>query len=120
MNFTETKLQGCFILEPNVIRDERGYFMESFNERTFQNALEQSVHFVQDNQSRSTQGVLRGLHYQTGEFSQSKLIRVLRGEILDVAVDLRENSPFFGRSYSVVLSEDNHRQLYIPKGFAHG
>ena len=74
----------------------------------------------QDNQSRSTHGVLRGLHYQAGEFSQSKLIRVLRGEILDVAVDLRENSPFVGRSYSVVLSEDNHRQLYIPKGFAHG
>jgi dTDP-4-dehydrorhamnose 3,5-epimerase len=89
MKFIETKLQGCFILEPNVIRDERGYFMESFNERTFQNVLEQAVHFVQDNQSFSSKGVLRGLHYQTGEHAQAKLVRVLQGEVLDVAVDIR-------------------------------
>ena len=92
MKFIETKLKGCFILEPNVIQDDRGYFMESFNENTFYKGIGQKVTFVQDNQSFSTKGVLRGLHYQTGEHAQAKLVRVLRGEVLDVAVDLRPNS----------------------------
>ena len=119
MKCFETPIAGLLLFEPTVYPDDRGYFFEAFRDDFLR---KQGIHnaFVQDNQSRSTQGVLRGLHYQTGKFSQSKLIRVLRGEILDVAVDLRENSPFFGRSYSVVLSEENHRQLYIPKGFAHG
>jgi dTDP-4-dehydrorhamnose 3,5-epimerase len=119
MKCFETPIAGLLLFEPTVYPDDRGYFFEAFRDDFLK---KQGIHsaFVQDNQSRSTQGVLRGLHYQTGEFAQSKLIRVLRGEILDVAVDLRENSPFFGMSYSVVLSEDNHRQLYIPKGFAHG
>ncbi|GGD22627.1 dTDP-4-dehydrorhamnose 3,5-epimerase [Flavobacterium orientale] len=120
MKFTETKLKGCFILEPNVIRDERGYFMESFNERTFQNALEQSVHFVQDNQSFSSRGVLRGLHYQTGEFAQAKLVRVIQGEVLDVAVDIRPGSATFGQYEAVVLSAKNQKQFFVPRGFAHG
>lgn len=119
MKCFETPITGLLLFEPNVYPDDRGYFFEAFRDDFLK---KQGIHsvFVQDNQSRSTQGVLRGLHYQIGEFAQSKLIRVLRGEILDVAVDLRENSPFFGMSYSVVLSEDNHRQLFIPKGFAHG
>ena len=120
MKFIETKLQGCFILEPNVIRDERGYFMESFNERTFQNVLEQAVHFVQDNQSVSSRGVLRGLHYQTGEFAQAKLVRVIQGEVLDVAVDIRPGSKTFGQYEAVVLSAENQKQFFVPRGFAHG
>lgn len=120
MRFIETKLKGCFILEPNVIRDDRGYFMESFNERTFQNALEQSVHFVQDNQSFSSRGVLRGLHYQTGEFAQAKLVRVIQGEVLDVAVDIRPGSKTFGHFEAVVLSAENQKQFFVPRGFAHG
>jgi len=120
MRFTETKLKGCFILEPNVICDERGYFMESFNERTFQNALEQSVHFVQDNQSFSSRGVLRGLHYQTGEFAQAKLVRVIQGEVLDVAVDIRPGSATFAQYEAVVLSAENQKQFFVPRGFAHG
>ncbi|GDX45870.1 dTDP-4-dehydrorhamnose 3,5-epimerase [Bacteroidota bacterium] len=119
MKCLETPIAGLLLFEPTVYPDDRGYFFEAFRDDFLKKQGIHS-HFVQDNQSRSAQGVLRGLHYQTGEFSQSKLIRVLRGEILDVAVDLRENSPFFGRSYSVVLSEYNQRQLYIPKGFAHG
>jgi dTDP-4-dehydrorhamnose 3,5-epimerase len=120
MKFTETNLKGCFILEPNVIQDERGYFMESFNERTFQEAIGQNIHFVQDNQSFSTKGVLRGLHYQTGEFAQAKLVRVLQGEVLDVAVDIRSESETFGLYKTVVLSSKNQLQFFIPKGFAHG
>lgn len=120
MNFKETKLKGCFILEPKIIGDERGSFMESFNEKTFAEGTGQEVHFVQDNQSYSTKGVLRGLHYQTGEHAQAKLVRVLRGEVLDVAVDLRPNSPTFGQYESVVLTGDNQTQFFIPRGFAHG
>ena len=96
MNFIATKLEGCFIIEPKIILDERGYFMESYNENTFQKRVNQKVHFVQDNQSYSSKGVLRGLHYQTGENAQAKLVRVLQGEVLDVAVDIRPNSPTFG------------------------
>jgi len=120
MNFIATKLEGCFIIEPNVIRDERGYFMESFNERTFQKGVNQEVHFVQDNQSFSSKGVLRGLHYQTGAHAQAKLVRVLKGEVLDVAVDIRPDSPTFGQYEAVILSGENQRQFFVPRGFAHG
>jgi len=120
MNFIETKLKGCFILEPKIIQDGRGYFMESFNERTFQNGVGQKVTFVQDNQSFSSKGVLRGLHYQTGEHAQAKLVRVLQGEVLDVAVDLRPESSTYGQYESVLLSSENQRQFFVPRGFAHG
>ena len=120
MNFTPTKLEGCFIIEPKVIQDERGYFMESFNENTFQKGTGKAVHFVQDNQSFSTKGVLRGLHYQTGEHAQAKLVRVLQGEVLDVVVDIRPNSATFGEYVSVLLTGDNKTQFFVPRGFAHG
>lgn len=120
MNFIPTKLAGCFILEPKIINDSRGYFMESFNEQTFQKGTGQQVHFVQDNQSFSTQGVLRGLHYQTGEHAQAKLVRVLQGEVLDVAVDIRPESETYGHYVAEVLSAENQRQLFVPRGFAHG
>ncbi len=120
MNFKETKLKGCFILEPKIFKDERGYFMESFNEKTFSEGIGQKVTFVQDNQSFSTKGVLRGLHYQTGEHAQAKLVRVLQGEVLDVAVDLRPESPTYGQYESVVLTGENQTQFFIPRGFAHG
>jgi dTDP-4-dehydrorhamnose 3,5-epimerase len=120
MKFLETKLKGCFIIEPKIIGDERGSFMESFNEKTFANGVGQEVHFVQDNQSFSTKGVLRGLHYQCGEHAQAKLVRVLNGEVLDVAVDLRPNSPTYGQYESVLLTGDNQTQFFVPKGFAHG
>ena len=120
MKFIETKLKGCFIIEPKIIQDERGYFMESFNERTFQDAIDQKVHFVQDNQSFSTKGVLRGLHYQTGEHAQAKLVRVLQGQVLDVAVDIRPGSDTFGQYEAVILSAENQTQFFIPRGFAHG
>jgi dTDP-4-dehydrorhamnose 3,5-epimerase len=120
MKFIETKLKGCFILEPKIIKDERGYFMESFNEETFQEGIGQKVTFVQDNQSFSTKGVLRGLHYQCGEYAQAKLVRVLQGEVLDVAVDLRPDSKTYGQYESVVLSAENQLQFFMPRGFAHG
>lgn len=120
MNFIPTKLQGCYIIEPKIILDERGYFMESFNEKTFQNGIGQAVHFVQDNQSFSSKGVLRGLHYQTGEHAQAKLVRVLQGEVLDVAVDIRPDSPTFGQYEAVILSGENQKQFFVPRGFAHG
>ena len=120
MTFTETKLKGCFILEPKIIKDERGYFIESFNEKTFQEGIGQNVTFVQDNQSFSTRGVLRGLHYQCGEHAQAKLVRVLQGEVLDVAVDLRPESETFGQYEAVLLSSDNQKQFFVPRGFAHG
>jgi len=120
MNFIPTKLEGCFVLEPKIILDERGYFMESFNEQTFQKGIGKQIHFVQDNQSYSSKGVLRGLHYQTDEHAQAKLVRVLHGEVLDVAVDIRPDSPTFGQYESVILSGENQKQFYIPRGFAHG
>lgn len=120
MNFIATKLEGCFIIEPKIITDERGYFMESFNERTFHKGVGQEVHFVQDNQSFSSKGVLRGLHYQTGEHAQAKLVRVLQGEVLDVAVDIRPNSPTYGHYEAVFLSGENQKQFFVPRGFAHG
>ncbi|PWA06954.1 dTDP-4-dehydrorhamnose 3,5-epimerase [Flavobacterium psychrotolerans] len=120
MNFISTKIEGCYIIEPNIIKDDRGYFMESFNENTFQKATGQGVHFVQDNQSFSTKGVLRGLHYQVGEHSQAKLVRVLSGKVLDIAVDIRPDSKTFGKYVSVFLSAENQNQFFIPRGFAHG
>ncbi|MBF6608411.1 MAG: dTDP-4-dehydrorhamnose 3,5-epimerase [Flavobacterium sp.] len=120
MTVIPSKLNGCFVLEPKIISDERGYFMESFNEQTFAEKTGQSVHFVQDNQSYSTKGVLRGLHYQTGQHAQAKLVRVLRGEVLDVAVDIRPESPTYGQYEAVLLTGDNQKQFFIPRGFAHG
>lgn len=120
MNFIETKLKGCFILEPKIIQDERGYFMESFNEKRFQERIGQEIHFVQDNQSFSSKGVLRGLHYQTGEHAQAKLVRVLSGEVLDVAVDIRPDSETFGQHVAILLSGENQKQFFVPRGFAHG
>jgi dTDP-4-dehydrorhamnose 3,5-epimerase len=120
MNFIPTKLEGCFIIEPKIIQDERGYFMESFNENTFQKGIGKQIHFVQDNQSFSSKGVLRGLHYQTGNKAQAKLVRVLQGEVLDVAVDIRPESPTYGKYEAVILSGENQVQFFVPRGFAHG
>jgi dTDP-4-dehydrorhamnose 3,5-epimerase len=118
MNFLPTKLDGCYVIEPKIINDDRGYFMESFNEQTFQQGTQTNVHFVQDNQSFSTKGVLRGLHYQTGAHAQAKLVRVLKGEVLDVAVDIRPGSPTFGQYESV--SRPRTRSSFSSQGFAHG
>ncbi|HEU4495532.1 MAG TPA: dTDP-4-dehydrorhamnose 3,5-epimerase [Flavobacterium sp.] len=120
MNFIQTKLKGCYILEPKIIQDGRGYFMESYNQKTFQEGTESQTVFVQDNQSFSTKGVLRGLHYQTGEHAQAKLVRVLQGKVLDVAVDIRPGSETFGEHVSVLLSAENQIQFFVPRGFAHG
>ena len=120
MKFISTTISDCFVIEPKVISDERGYFMESFNEKTFQEGVGQEVHFVQDNQSFSSKGVLRGLHYQTGKHAQAKLVRVLSGEVLDVAVDIRPESTTYGQYASVLLSGENQRQFFVPRGFAHG
>lgn len=119
MNFIKTHLEGLFVLEPKVFRDERGYFFESYNEATFKReGLE--YHFLQDNQSKSTYGTIRGLHFQKGEYAQAKLVRVLEGQVLDVVVDLRRNSQTFTQFFTVELSAENNRQLLIPRGFAHG
>jgi len=120
MSIVKTTLKDCYIIEPKVITDERGYFMESFNEQLFIEKTGIETHFVQDNQSFSTQGVLRGLHYQCGAYAQAKLVRVLQGEVLDVAVDIRPESETFGKYESVILSAENQRQFFVPKGFAHG
>ncbi len=116
----ETKLKGCFVLEPTIFADERGYFMESFNEERFNAAIDSKVNFIQDNQSFSSKGVIRALHYQIGEHAQAKLVRVLSGTVLDVAVDLRRDSPTFGEHFSIELSSENKKQLFVPRGFAHG
>lgn len=120
MNFTQTDLKGCFIVQPKIFEDNRGYFFESFKEDLLSEALGYKINFTQDNQSSSKYGVARGLHIQRGEFSQSKLVRVLSGKILDVAVDVRKNSPTFGKHISIELSSENKTQLFIPKGFLHG
>ena len=119
MNYIQTEIDGVWVIEPKVFNDARGYFMESFKEEEFCKNIG-PVHFVQDNESKSSFGVLRGLHYQKGEFSQAKLVRVIKGRVLDVAVDLRKSSPTFGRYISIELNEDNKRQFFIPRGFAHG
>ena len=118
MNYIQTEIDGVWLIEPKVIRDERGYFMEAFKEEEFKMHIG-DVHFIQDNESKSSFGVLRGLHYQKGEYCQSKLVRVIKGKVLDVAVDLRQSSPTFGKYVSAELSEENQRQFFIPRGFAH-
>ncbi len=119
MPLLETPISGLFIFEPKVFADERGYFFESYNQQTWAEAGVTNA-FVQDNQARSTRGVLRGLHYQAGDAAQAKLVRVIEGEVLDVAVDLRLDSATYGQWYSVLLSAENKRQLLVPRGFAHG
>lgn len=119
MNFFEQNINGVWVIEPKVFADSRGYFFEAFKEKEFEQHIGK-VDFVQDNESKSSFGVLRGLHYQKGEWSQAKLVRVIKGEVLDVAVDIRKSSPTFGQHVAVVLNEDNKRQLFIPRGFAHG
>lgn len=119
MNYIETEINGVWLIEPKVYADDRGYFMEAFKQAEFEEHIGH-VNFIQDNESQSTFGVLRGLHYQKGEYSQAKLVRVIKGEVFDVAVDLRHSSPTFGQFFSVILSGENKRQLFIPKGFAHG
>lgn len=119
MNFIETEIKGVWIVEPKRFGDARGYFMESFKLEEFRKHIG-DIAFVQDNESMSTRGVLRGLHFQKGEFSQAKLVRVSRGAVLDVAVDLRGGSPTYGKYVAVELSQDNARQLFIPRGMAHG
>ena len=120
MQIEKTKLEGCFILKPQIFNDGRGYFFESFNEAKFQEVTGVHTKFVQDNQSFSAYGVLRGLHAQTGEHAQAKLVRVLQGEVLDIAVDVRPESPTFGQYVAVRLSAKNNEQLFIPRGFLHG
>ena len=120
MTIKETILEGCVIIEPRVFEDKRGYFFESFNQEKFTSAVGTSVNFVQDNESFSTKGVLRGLHFQKGDHAQAKLVRVIKGKVLDVAVDLRKDSKTFGKHVSVELTEENKKQLFIPRGFAHG
>ncbi len=117
---TETKLKGCYILQPTIFKDKRGYFIESFNKDTFNKTLNLDVNFLQDNESQSSKGVLRGLHYQIGEHAQAKLVRVVTGRVLDVVVDVRKDSKTFGEHFSIELNVENKTQLYVPIGFAHG
>lgn len=119
MNVIKTDIEGVVIIEPRLFRDDRGYFFESFSQREFDEKV-RPIRFVQDNESKSSYGVLRGLHFQKPPFAQSKLVRVIKGAVLDVAVDIREGSPTFGRYVAVELTEGNHLQFFIPRGFAHG
>lgn len=119
MNYIKTEIYGVVIIEPRVFGDARGYFFEAFKQEEFEQNVGK-VTFIQDNESKSSFGVLRGLHYQRGEFSQAKLVRVIKGKVLDVAIDLRQKSPTFGKHIMVELSDENKRQLFIPRGFAHG
>jgi dTDP-4-dehydrorhamnose 3,5-epimerase len=120
MRIEQTPLQDCFIVHEKVHGDARGYFIETFNQRDFNAASGLDISFVQDNQSRSSKGVLRGLHMQRGASAQAKLVRVLEGSVLDIAVDLRKGSPSFGQHYAIELTADNHKQFFVPAGFAHG
>lgn len=120
MTIRETKLKGCFIIEPKVFEDKRGYFLESFNQNTFSKLIGRHISFVQDNESYSSRGVLRGLHFQRGEHAQAKLVRVIKGKVLDVAVDVRKESPTYGQHVSIELSGENKKQFFVPRGFAHG
>lgn len=119
MEYIRTDIEGVFVIEPRVFNDARGYFFEAWKQEEFNEHVGE-VNFIQDNESKSSFGVLRGLHYQKGELSQAKLVRVIKGKVLDVAVDIRKSSPTFGKHVMVELSEDNKRQLFIPRGFAHG
>ena len=119
MEVIKTDIEGVVIIEPRIFRDDRGYFYESFSQREFEEKVCRTT-FVQDNQSKSSYGVLRGLHFQKPPYCQSKLVRCIKGAVLDVAVDLRKGSPTFGKHVAVELTEENHRQLFVPRGFAHG
>ena len=119
MEYKETAIKGVFVIEPKVFQDARGYFMEAWKQAEFEEYIGK-VDFIQDNESKSSFGVLRGLHFQKGEYCQAKLVRVIKGRVLDVAVDMRKSSPTFGQHVMVELSEDNKRQFFIPRGFAHG
>lgn len=120
MKIKETGISGLIVIEPDVFGDSRGYFMESFSLRKFRELTGLDIDFVQDNESKSSYGVVRGLHFQRPPHAQSKLVRVVQGRVLDVAVDLREDSPTYGKHYAIELSGENHLQMFIPKGFAHG
>jgi dTDP-4-dehydrorhamnose 3,5-epimerase len=120
MEFIHTEIKDCFIIKSTVFEDNRGYFFESFNEQKFNQLAGLNIHFVQDNQAKSNRGILRGLHYQKGEHAQAKLVRVLQGKVIDIAVDLRKDSPTYLQHVAVELSAENNLQLFIPRGFAHG
>ncbi|TJY34773.1 dTDP-4-dehydrorhamnose 3,5-epimerase [Pontimicrobium aquaticum] len=120
MHVEETYLKGCFILTPNIYHDTRGLFFESYSKENFNKTIGKTVNFVQDNHSVSNRGVLRGLHFQTGDSVQAKLVRVVKGSVLDVCVDIRPHSETFGKHFSIILDSINHKQLFIPRGFAHG
>jgi len=120
MKVTETFLKGCYVIEPSVFEDDRGYFMESYNKYQLERALGKAIDFIQDNEARSSYGVIRGLHFQKPPFAQAKLVRVVEGTVLDVALDLRADSPTFGKYFKLELSGANKKQLFVPKGFAHG
>ena len=119
MDYKQTEIKGVYIIEPHVFNDARGYFFEAWKNEEFQRYVGK-INFIQDNESKSSYGVLRGLHYQKGEYSQAKLVRVIKGKVLDVAVDIRKSSPTFGKYVMVELSDENKRQFFIPRGFAHG
>ncbi len=120
MKLIDTPLKDCFILSPTIFKDERGTFYETFNKRLFEDITGKEVYFIQDNQSTSSYGVLRGLHFQTGDNAQAKLVRVVQGKVLDIVVDLRKESPTFGHHFSIVLDDVKQEQLFVPRGFAHG
>ena len=120
MELQTTPLKDCFILKPNVFRDERGLFYETYNQKVFEKTTGLKVDFVQDNQSISSKGVLRGLHFQKGKMAQAKLVRVVKGKVLDIVVDIRKHSETFGKSFSIILDDVEHLQLFVPRGFAHG
>ena len=120
MDYIKTSIEGVWIIEPKVFNDQRGYFFEAWKQADFDEHIGRHVEFIQDNESKSSYGVLRGLHYQKGEWSQAKLVRVIKGRVLDVAVDIRKSSPTFGQHVAVELSDENKRQFFIPRGFAHG
>ncbi|MDG2492059.1 MAG: dTDP-4-dehydrorhamnose 3,5-epimerase [Flavobacteriaceae bacterium] len=120
MKVSETELKGCFIIEPQIFSDERGYFFESFHKDKFQQLTNIELNFLQDNEAFSNRGAIRGLHFQKGQFAQAKLVRVVKGKVLDVALDIRLGSKTYGKHFSIILSEKNKKQLFIPRGFAHG
>lgn len=120
MKIEKTHIEGCFVIKPNIYNDQRGYFFESFNKEIFEKGTGISVDFVQDNESKSSRGVLRGLHFQKGGHAQAKLVRVIKGSVLDVCVDIRKTSKTFGQYFSIILNDKEKNQLFIPKGIAHG
>ncbi|MCT4560140.1 MAG: dTDP-4-dehydrorhamnose 3,5-epimerase [Crocinitomicaceae bacterium] len=120
MTISTCDLEGVYIIEPKVFADSRGYFLESFNQQRYESQLSLSKNFIQDNESLSMKGVVRGLHFQVPPFAQAKLVRVIKGAVLDVVVDIRKNSPTYGQHFSLLLTEENKKQMYIPEGFAHG